>query len=120
MVKSQSIQAMVAQTFIQTQNKPWQDLEQFPGTKFIPLSSPVADGSIHRLKMKAGTITPFHTHPCDEYVYVLAGEIETGGQQCQAGTFWFTPAHTRQGKHKAITDVELLTIRMGKMGEFES
>ena len=31
--------------------------------------------------------------------------IETGGKQCQAGTFWFTPANTKNGSHKAITDV---------------
>ena len=111
---------MVAQIFIQTQNELWQDLEQFPGTKFMPLGLPVENGSIHRLSMKAGTVIPFHTHPCDEYVYVLAGKIKTGEKQCKVGTFWFTPAYTRQGEHKAITDVELLTIRMGEMGEFES
>ena len=110
---------MTAQTFIQTQNQLWQDLEQFPGTKFMPLAEPVENGSIHRLKMKAGTVIPFHTHPCDEYVYVLAGEIKTGGKNYQSCTFWFTPAHTRQGEHEALTDVELLTIRLGKIGEFE-
>jgi len=31
-----------------------------------------------------------HVHPCDEYVYVLNGTVETGGQECQPGTFWFT------------------------------
>ena len=86
----------------------------------MPLAEPVTNSSIHRLNMKAGTVIPFHIHPCDEYVYVLAGEIETGGNKYQAGTFWFTPANIRQGKHKAITDVELLTIRRGKVGEFES
>lgn len=111
---------MTMQVFIQPQDRFWQDLEQFPGTQFLPLAEPVQDGSIHRLKMKAGTIIPFHTHPGDEYVYVLAGEIETAGKKYQAGTFWITPANTRQGEHKAITNVELLTIRLGKMGEFES
>ncbi|MDF5719917.1 MAG: hypothetical protein PUP91_05405 [Rhizonema sp. PD37] len=32
---------------------------------------------------------------------------------------WFTPAHTQNGLHKAITKVELLTIRLGAMGVFE-
>ena len=111
---------MVAQSFIQTQNRLWQDIEQFPGAKIMPLAELLTDGSIHRLSMKAGTTIPFHTHPCDEYVYILAGEIETRGKNCKAGTFWFTPAYTRQGEHKAITDVELLTIRLGEMGKFES
>ena len=111
---------MSAQKSIDTNTQSWQNIEQFPGTQFLPLAEPVQDGSIHRLKMKAGTIIPFHTHPGDEYVYVLAGEIETAGKKYQAGTFWITTANTRQGEHKAITNVELLTIRLGKMGEFES
>ena len=70
--------------------------------------------------MKAGTEIPFHTHPCVEYVYVLSGIIETGGKTCSQGTFWTTPDRTRQGIHKAITDVEIITIRLGAMGVFES
>ncbi len=58
-------------------------------------------------------------HPCDEYVYVLNGTVETAGRECKAGTFWFTPAHANNGPHKAITDVELMTIRLGEMGVFE-
>lgn len=114
---------MSTQTFIQTEAEPWLDLPQFPGTQIMTLANPVAEGSIHCLRMKAGTEIPFHTHPCDEYVYVLSGEIETCGKTCGktcgAGTFWITPANVRQGKHKALTNVELLTIRLGKMGEFE-
>ena len=97
----------------------WSDLEQFPGTQLLPLATPVAEGSIHLLKMKAGTEIPFHTHPGDEYVYVLKRIIETGGKICSQGMFWITPAGTRQGKHKAIADAEILTIRLGKMGVFE-
>ena len=111
---------MNSQTFVQTNKEPWLDLPQFPGTEILPLATPVEDGSIHRLRMQAGTEIPFHAHPCDEYVYVLSGEIETGGRVCNQGTFWTTPANTRQGKHIAITDVELLTIRLGKMGEFST
>ena len=111
---------MSEQKFIQTQTAAWLELSQFSGTEMLSLATPVPEGSIHRLRMKAGTVIPLHTHPCDEYVYVLSGEIETDGKICSAGTFWTTPANTRQGKHKAITDVELLTIRLGKMGKFES
>ena len=111
---------MREQTFTQTNSGQWLNMEQFPGTKLLPLAEPVSEGSIHLLRMKAGTEIPIHTHPCDEYVYVLSGIIETGGKTCSQGTFWFTPAHTRQGFHKAITDVEIITIRLGKMGVFES
>lgn len=40
------------------------------------------------------------------------------GRRCDAGTFWITPAGTRQGPHVATTDVELLTVRLGAMGPF--
>jgi hypothetical protein len=111
---------MSEQTFIQTDFERSLDLEQFPGAKFFALAEPVSQGSIHLLTMKAGTTIPIHTHPCDEYVYVMNKEVETGGKSCSAGIFWFTPADTQQGPHIAITDVEILTIRLGPMGVFES
>src|SRR5579883_208868 len=110
---------MDQQTFIDTNTQKWIDIEWLPQTQIIPLAEPVPQGSIHRLKMAAGTIIPVHFHPCDEYVYVLKGTIETGERQCPQGTFWFTPANIRNGPHKAITEVELLTIRLGQMGTFE-
>ena len=110
---------MPEQTFIQAGFEQWLAMEQFPGTTFLPLAEPVPEGSIHLLKLKAGTTIPVHTHPCDEYVYVLNGVVETGGITCSQGTFWMTPAYTQQGSHKAITDVEIITIRLGKMGNFE-
>lgn len=106
--------------FIDTNIQSWNSLKQFPVTQILPLAEPVPQGSIHRLRMKQGTVIPVHYHPCDEYVYVLEGTIETGGKECHAGTFWFTPANTKNGSHKAITDVELLTIRLGAIGVFET
>ncbi len=111
---------MSAQKFLQTGSESWLNLPQFPGTQLLPLAEPVAEGSIHLLKLQAGTMIPLHTHPCDEYVYVLSGTVETGGVICPQGTFWMTPAHTQQGEHKAVTDVEIITIRLGRMGVFES
>lgn len=108
------------QTFIDTKNQTWLKMEQFPGTEILALAEPVPQGSIHKLRMKAGTIVSVHQHPCDEYVYVLSGIIKTGNRECCAGTFWFTPANTQNGSHQAITDVEIITIRLGAMGVFES
>jgi anti-sigma factor ChrR (cupin superfamily) len=79
----------------------------------------VAEGSIHRARLVEGTVIPAHTHPADEFVFVLSGTIETSGRRCPAGTFWTTPSGVRQGPHIAITNVELLTIRLGAMGPFE-
>ena len=111
---------MQQQTFTQVNSEQWLDLEQFPGAKLFSLAQLASEGSIHLLKMKQGTEIPIHTHPSDEYVYVLNGTIETGGKPCEPGTFWYVPAYTQQGSHKAITDVEIITIRLGKMGTFET
>jgi anti-sigma factor ChrR (cupin superfamily) len=108
-----------AQAFIDPDDAKWQAIDFLPGVELMPLAQPVPDGSIHRARLKAGTTIPAHTHPADEYVVVLSGTIETGGRRCEAGTFWTTPAGVRQGPHVAITDVELLTIRLGGMGAFE-
>ena len=107
------------QTFIDLADQKFSDLEIFPGTSWTVLAEPVEQGSIHRLKMKEGTVIPSHTHPVDEFVYVISGTIKTGGRICEKGTFWKTPAEVRQGPHEALADVEVLTIRLGPMGEFE-
>lgn len=107
------------QVFKDPNQQQFSNLDIFPGTSWSVLAEPVPDGSIHRLKMSEGTIIPPHTHPADEFVYLLSGSIKTGGRVCEQGTFWYTPAGARQGPHEAITDSELLTIRLGAMGEFE-
>lgn len=111
---------MTQQSFQLTEQLPWQALEPFPGSQIQPLAEPVPQGSIHRLRMAAGTVISAHSHPCDEYVYVLSGIVKTGDRTCEPGTFWVTPAGVEQGPHIALTDVELLTIRLGPMGVFKS
>jgi anti-sigma factor ChrR (cupin superfamily) len=107
------------QSFFVPDDDQWANLDFLPGVELLSYAQPVPDGSIHRARLQQGTIIPAHTHPADEYVFVLNGTIETGGQICSAGTFWKTPSGTPQGPHIAQTDVEILTIRMGPMGEFE-
>jgi quercetin dioxygenase-like cupin family protein len=107
------------QTFKAANADGWVQIDFLPGVELMPLAEPVTDGSIHRVRLARGTVIPGHTHPADEFVLVLAGTIETGGRRCAAGTFWATPAGTRQGTHVAVTDVELLTIRLGAMGPFD-
>jgi quercetin dioxygenase-like cupin family protein len=106
------------QTFTDPGTAAWLKIEALPGVELMPLAEPVPQGSIHRARLAAGTVIPVHTHPADEFVQVLSGTIETGGRRCEAGTFWTTPAGTRQGPHIAISDVELLTVRLGAMGPF--
>ena len=106
------------QTFVDRNAAGWMTIEFLPGVTLLPLAQPVPDGSIHRARLSRGTVIPVHTHPADEYVMVLSGTVETGRRRCEAGTFWITPAGTAQGPHVAITDVELLTVRLGPMGSF--
>jgi hypothetical protein len=106
------------QSFIDPGAVPWVKIDFLPGVELMPLAAPVPEGSIHRARLAAGTTIPVHTHPADEFVMVLSGTVETGGRRCEAGTFWTTPAGTRQGPHVALTGVELLTIRLGAMGPF--
>jgi anti-sigma factor ChrR (cupin superfamily) len=106
------------QSFVDRDAIGWITIDFLPGVTLLPLAQPVKDGSIHRARLSRGTVIPAHTHPADEYVMVLSGTVETGGRRCEPGTFWITPAGTCQGPHVAITDVELLTVRLGAMGRF--
>jgi quercetin dioxygenase-like cupin family protein len=106
------------QTFTDPDARTWLKIDFLPGVELMPLAQPVADGSIHRARLAAGTVIPVHTHPADEFVLVLSGTVETGGRRCEAGTFWATPAGVRQGPHVAISDAELFTVRLGAMGLF--
>lgn len=107
------------QTFNDHATCDWLPFGEMAGVSFVPLAIPVPDGSIHRARLIQGTVIPAHTHPANEYVLVVSGQVETGGRHCEPGTFWITPANIRQGPHKAITDAEILTIRLGALGEFE-
>jgi quercetin dioxygenase-like cupin family protein len=106
------------QTFTDPGAGTWLTFDFLPGVELMLLAQPVPDGSVHRARLAAGTTIPVHTHPADEYVFVLSGTVETGGRRCEVGTFWTTPAGTRQGPHVAVSDVELLTVRLGAMGPF--
>jgi quercetin dioxygenase-like cupin family protein len=106
------------QTFTNTETGEWLKIDFLPGVELMPLAQPVPEGSIHRARLSGGTVIPVHTHPADEYVFVLSGTVETGGKRCDRGAFWFTPAGTRQGPHVAVTDLDLLTVRLGAMGPF--
>jgi quercetin dioxygenase-like cupin family protein len=107
------------QTFIDSTRASWSGIDFLPGVELLPLAEPVPRGSVHLARMAAGTVIPPHTHPADEFVYVMSGVVETGTTRCPAGTFWHTPAGTRQGPHVAVTDVQILTIRLGDMGAFD-
>jgi anti-sigma factor ChrR (cupin superfamily) len=107
------------QTFVDSTCAEWSKIDFLAGVELLPLAEPVPQGSIHLARLRAGIVIPPHLHPGDEFVFVLSGIIDTGQTRCPAGTFWRTPAGTRQGPHAAVTDVQILTIRLGAMGSFE-
>nr|EES53791.1 MAG: conserved hypothetical protein [Leptospirillum ferrodiazotrophum] len=108
------------QTFDDAATTEWRAFDGLTGVTFVPLAEPIPEGSIHRARLTKGTVIPPPTHPADEYVLVVSGVLETGGRRCEAGTFWTTPSNVRQGPHVAITDTEILTIRLGPLGSFEA
>lgn len=108
------------QSFKSPDDGGWVSVDFLPGVDLMPLAEPVPEGSIHKARLSKGTVIPPHAHPVDEFVLVLSGVVETGGRRCEAGTFWTTPANIRQGPHVAITQAELLTVRLGAMGAFEA
>ena len=107
------------QIFVDSTRAQWLKFDCLPGVALLPLAEPVSQGSIHLARLTSGTVIPPHVHPGDEFVYVLSGTIQTGATRCPAGTFWRTPGGTRQGPHTAVTEVEILTIRLGAMGPFD-
>lgn len=108
------------QTFVDSMHAQWSKIDFLPGVELLPLAEPVPQGSVHLARLTSGTAIPAHTHRRDEFVYVLSGTIQTGTTRCSAGTFWRTPGGMRQGPpHTAVTEVEILTIRLGAMGPFD-
>lgn len=119
-MNDETLRPMAPQRFLDPEARTWEALKVLPGVDLDGLTQLARKGSIHRVRFPAGTAIPPHTHPADEHVFVLRGELKTGGRLCREGTFWSTPAGTRQGPHIAITDVEILTVRLGAMGAFDS
>ncbi|MBW4511503.1 MAG: cupin domain-containing protein [Scytonematopsis contorta HA4267-MV1] len=112
---------MDEQIFIESNAGQWEELEGFgfSGVKALALGVPVPQGSIHLVRMPAGTVFPPYKHPSDEYAYIISGTINSGGRVCEGGTFWFTPANVRNGPHIAVTDCEIISIRLGAFGVVE-
>jgi quercetin dioxygenase-like cupin family protein len=67
------------QQFKDVKDQPFMPIDFLSGSSWSPLAEPVPSGSIHRLAMQAGSRIPPHTHPADEFVVLLSGELITGG-----------------------------------------
>jgi hypothetical protein len=53
----------------------------------------------------------------DEYLIVHNGELKSGDDTLERGSVLHCPGGVRQGPHIALTDAEVLVIRLGPPGE---
>jgi hypothetical protein len=67
--------------------------------------------------MRAGAKIGPLTNVLDEYLVVLTGSIKSGETTMKKGAILHCPGAVRQGPHEAVTDTELLAIRLGPPGE---
>lgn len=100
-----------------------QPLKDFEEVRVTHLTDLFAGGSLDKISMKAGALISPHTHVCDESAYVISGRLQSGEDEQQKvyeqGSIVFTPGAVKQGPHLALTDVELLTMRVGPIGLFD-
>jgi ribosomal-protein-alanine N-acetyltransferase len=92
-------------------------LAQFPGVSQTPLSPAFGGGSLHHLFMRSGSKLGPVTNVMDEYFVVLNGSLESGGEILERGAVFHNPGAVRQDSHTAKSDVELLALRLGPVGE---
>lgn len=77
----------MAQAFRDLSAQEYADLVAFPGTSWVTIAEPVPQGSLHRLRMKQGTVIPAHMHPSDEYVFVILGSLERAVESAKQAAF---------------------------------
>jgi hypothetical protein len=62
------------QTFIDSTRAQWSKVDFLPGAELLALAERIES----LCAPQGGMVIPPHTHPGDEFVYVLSGIIETG------------------------------------------
>ena len=88
------------------------------------VSSDETDGqvTVMRMTVPTGTGSPPHTHPGDESLYVLDGEltIHIGGDvvNAKAGSTFYFPAGTREFFEAVTTATVLITYTPGGIDKF--
>lgn len=100
-----------------------QPLKEFEEVTVTHLTELFACGSLDKISMKAGALISAHTHVLEESAFIISGRLQSGEDDKQKiyeqGSIVYTPGAVRQGPHLALTDVELLIMRNGPIGEFE-
>lgn len=106
--------------FIQAQRLPWEDAGSsgLEGAKIKILSSDPEDGSFSAvLRLPAGWSRQNGPLPFDEEIYVLDGDLETGGVIYPDNSYGFMAAGTEANALKVPTDVALLYFRSGPVAD---
>jgi hypothetical protein len=92
-------------------------LTDYPRVSMAPLTPAFGGGSMHHLFMRTGAVIGPLTNVMDEYLIVLNGKVKSGDKTLQKGAILHCPGAVRQGPHEALTDAEVLAIRLGPPGE---
>jgi quercetin dioxygenase-like cupin family protein len=76
------------------------------------------------VELPAGTKLPTHTHPGEEFAYVIEGSLYlwqqgVGEQHCEAGSTAKVPLNTVHTVRTGDEDVKLLVFRVHPQGEPE-
>lgn len=73
----------------------------FPGISFIPLDERLPNGTgLHFFKMAPGALSPGHEHTCNEYFYVIEGDlVDNDGTRYGPGDMVMLRAGTQHSSH---------------------
>jgi RimJ/RimL family protein N-acetyltransferase len=92
-------------------------LSEYPRVSMAPLTPAFAGGSVQHFFMRSGAKIGPLTNVLDEYLIVLQGSLKSGDKTLEKGAVLHCPGAVRQGPHEALTEVDLLSIRLGPPGE---
>jgi len=81
------------------------------------LTAAFGEGSVTRLHLKKGdTIAP-HTQVLDEYYVVIKGTLRTPEAVWATGSLIHTPMAVQQGQIEAVSDAEMIVLRLGPQAQ---
>ncbi|MBK9620870.1 MAG: hypothetical protein IPO31_16985 [Candidatus Obscuribacter sp.] len=81
------------------------------------MTAAFGEGSVTRLHLKKGdTIAP-HTQVLDEYYVVIKGTLRTPEAVWATGSLIHTPMAVQQGQIEAVSDAEMIVLRLGPQAQ---
>lgn len=112
----------MAVTVIRDQDKPWQEppagwegrAKAGEPTVYYKSLLPIAPGlpNMQRSRYEPHHFEPPHTHPEDEVIYLLAGDLTFGDQTLGVGDALFVPKDTRYSLRAGEAGAEFVRVGM--------